>query len=221
MCLFLLEDAGVANSQDDEGKVVNKGKKDKIRDYSWLYYDITDQKEIDYLADFLYLTRDSKLNKQRLGLHQERQKKKIEETDELGKRELPININSSNRKIMDVANSLQERLMKFGRLDVGKNLVAKKASSNINAYIQDDFIEDPEEVMITEDMETFETQYEDFFVVVGDMRKFETSKNYLDRIDLINTRNRANKNRELQRIKKNNRKRQENNEIKMLQNTNI
>lgn len=221
MCLLLLEDAGVANSQDDEGKVVNKVKKDKIRDYSWLYYDITDQKEIDYLADFLYLTRDSKLNKQRLGLHQERQKKKIEETDELGKRELPININSSNRKIMDVANSLQERLMKFGRLDVGKNLVAKKASSNINAYIQDDFIEDPEEVMITEDMETFETQYEDFFVVIGDMRKFETSKNYLDRIDLINTRNRANKNRELQRIKKNNRKRQENNEIKMLQNTNI
>ena len=87
--------------------------------------------------------------------------------------------------------------MKFGRLDVGKNLVAKKASSNINAYIQDDFIEDPEEVMTTEDMEMFETQYEDFFMVAGDMKKFETSKNYQDRIDLINTRNRANKNREL------------------------
>lgn len=139
----------------------------------------------------------------------------------MGKRELPINLNSSNRKIMDVANSLQERLMKFGRLDVGKNLVAKKASSNINAYIQDDFIEDPEEVMATEDMEMFETQYDDFFVVVGDMKKFETSKSYQDRIDLISSRNRANKNRELQRIKKNNRKRQENNEIKMLQNTNI
>lgn len=176
---------------------------------------------MDYLADFLYLTKDYKLNKQKLGLHQEKLKKKIEEADEPGKRELPININSSNRKIMDVANSLQERLMKFGRLDVGKNLVAKKASSNVNAYIQDDFIEDPEEVMVTEDMEMFETQYEDFFVVVGDMRRFEASKNYQDRIDLISSRNRANKNREQQRIKKNNRKRQENNEIKMLQNTNI
>jgi hypothetical protein len=54
---------------------------------------------------------------------------------------------------MDVANNLHERLMKFGRLDVGKNLVTKKVNSNINAYLQDDFIEDPEETMITEDME--------------------------------------------------------------------
>lgn len=198
-----------------------KPKREKVKDYKWLYYDIVEHKEVDYLGDFLYLTSGKKLNKFRLGLHQEKKKKKNADAEGLGKRDLPININSSSKKVMDVANNILERLMKYGRLDDGKNLITKKTNSNINAYQKDDFIEDPEETMIADNMEQFEAQYEDFFVVKGDMSKFERSSRYLDRIQEINSRNRVNKNRETQRIKRNNRRRQENNELKMLQNTDI
>jgi hypothetical protein len=163
---ILIEGPGMNSAQHSTSKLK---KKEKVKDYKWLYYDISEEKEIDYIGDFLYLTRGKKLNKIRLGLHDEA-KKKINPSEETGNVDLNMNINSSSKKVMDVANNLMERLIKFGRLDAPRNIVTRHHNSQLNAYIYDDFIEDPDEAVKVEELVQFDAKYEDFFVVDGDLR---------------------------------------------------
>lgn len=120
-----------------------------------------------------------------MGLAQKDEKKKKADSGEHtnAKGGLNMNINSSSKKVMDVANSLMERLIRFGRLDAPRNIVTKNPNSQLNAYIYDDFIEDPDEAVKVEELVQFDAKYEDFFVVDGDLKKFQSSSHFLDHVE--------------------------------------
>ena len=200
----------------------------KVKDYMWLYYDENEDKEIDYLEDFLYLNKGLKISKNRLGLWQEKLKNKKNSSGKedfvdpiLGKRALPQALNSSSKKVMDVANNIMERLIKFGRLSSDHNTIKRKQHNHRDFYEQDEFIDDPEDLTFTNNMEQFESKFGDFFVVSGGIDKFKKSERYLRRLEEMSQHNRNNKTKELAQMKKQMRKRRDKNDLKMIANSDI
>ena len=65
---------------------------------------------------------------------------------------------------MDVVNSIQERIVKYGRLSEDLQTIKRKQHNNDDFYEQDDFIDDPEEdATLLQSMARITSKYTDYF----------------------------------------------------------
>jgi hypothetical protein len=180
----------------------------KITEFTWLFYP-PGTKTINYLKDFMFIHRKDKVHKKKLGLEVEKNEEpRPSSNDVLGKREpgfssreMP-NSNSGTKKLMDVADDLQERLVKFGRLCEDDNVIKRKQHNNFDYYEQDDFIDDPDDPNVQQSMERLESKFEDYFLVRGNVEGFKKSKRYNDRVGEVKNRNRINKAEKQEELKK-------------------
>jgi hypothetical protein len=195
--------------ETESKKMAEKGdERKKITEFTWLFYP-PGSKAINYLKDFMLIHRKDRIYKKKLGLEVEKNEEvKPASNDPLGKRdpgfssrEMP-NSNSGTKKLMDVADDLQERLVKFGRLCEDDNVIKRKQHNNFDYYEQDDFIDDPEDPNVQQSMERLESKYEDYFVVRGNVEGFKKSKRFNDRVGEVKNRNRINKAEKQEELKK-------------------
>jgi len=200
-------------------------KKHKISDYSWMHYDIEKDPEINYLEDFLDLCGDQKISKIKLGLATTAEKKRSGKQDEANgenEQKMPPMMSSSNRKLIDVANNLKERLLKFGGLYDDSDPIKKRNNKTGDFYDDDDpFIDDGDDRAPERVAEQIESFYNDYFIFEGDEKSFKKSKYFAERVSALAARKRRIKLKEQQKQKKELEKRNRENELRMLQNSNI
>lgn len=214
--------------KNKSGSKKKKSKRERVSSYCWIYYDLDEDKEIDYMRDFYDQCEGKKMNKKKLGLDTEYTKKKTEEenpknlkVDDKNQKKPLQAMNSSSKKVLDVTNNLLERLMKYGRLDDVDASIKRRQHSNDNFYVDDEFINDPQEKGVNMIMEQIESEYSDYFMIEGDENLFEKSREYQERMNEINYRNKMNKKNVQEKHRQQLKKRNEQNELKMLLNTNL
>jgi hypothetical protein len=178
------------NERADEVKVSLKADDNKINEredesqrkvgtYSWKKYCPTEKREINYIGDFLKENEGAKILRKKLGLvdSNEGEKNGAKKADAL-------TFNSSNVRLMDVAENIMNRLVNTGGLDEEKNIIKRKRHNNDNFYEQDEFIDDqPDHCRIQQ----YVTKYEDFFAFEGSKEDFMNSPRYHSRINEINS----------------------------------
>ncbi|KAM3146796.1 hypothetical protein pb186bvf_000950 [Paramecium bursaria] len=95
---------------------------------------------------------------------------------------------------MSIADELQQRCHKYGKLD-DQTMIARKTGAiqkdinyekHQNIYDQKDpFIDDDDDKDEIQAMGLLDSQYDDYKVIKGDIQTFKTSQLYKDRVKLI------------------------------------
>ena len=103
------------------------------------------------------------------------------------------NTGIGTKKIMDVANSIEERLVKYGRLSEDGSVIKRKMHNNFDYYEQDDFINDPDDPQLPNSMEIVSSKFDDYFMLRGGIEALKKHAKYGERQGLMKRRNRENK----------------------------
>lgn len=183
----------------------HKPRKRQIRDFDWIGYKVSAQ-EINYLKDFAQRHKADRLVRRELGLDEleKESASKAASTEHLGKRKsTSASANKENpgfpntgigtKKIMDVANSIEERLVKYGRLSEDGSVIKRKMHNNFDYYEQDDFINDPDDPQLPNSMEIVSSKFDDYFMLRGGIEALKKHAKYGERQGLMKRRNRENK----------------------------
>ena len=140
------------------------GTSDHIKDlkvnYCWLQYDI-EQKEIDYLKDFISTNKDSVSIDMLLRSENQKTIKKPESV-----------IGGTDNRLVELADQISQRMINFGCLDDEKNVIKRKKHNNEKYYEEDDFINDHNSGF---QIQKLVEKYSDFFVFNGSKEDFEHS----------------------------------------------
>ena len=231
-CILAVE-KGNDNVKISVGKLGN-GKKQKkkrtaIGDYEWIEYEVgqAENREINYIRDYLKKHKGSMYNKTTLGLeddmdntifvHTNSDGNKLSDADSkqpadgdgsIGKRK-PASSNGGGhavmgtKKLMDVATSLEERLVKYGRLNEDGNVIKRKVHNNFDFYEQDDFIDDPnDDQQVQASMEIVYGRFDDYVMIKGGIEAMKKHKKYMERQGETRVRNRENKVKKNEEMKK-------------------
>ena len=106
------------------------------------------------------------------------------------------------RKILDVASSIEERLLKYGRLGEDDSIIKRKAHNNFDYYAQDEFIDDPDDPLVNQAMEMPSSRFDDFFCLRGNIDTLKKHKKLSERIGEVRLRNRETKAKKTEEVRK-------------------
>jgi len=162
-----------------EDEVTEGQTKHKVTNYYWKRYNPLETKEINYISDFLKENEGANILRKKLGLNDINEGEKV-----AVKKPTAFTFNSSNVRLMDVADNIMNRLVNLGGLDEEKNIIKRKRHNNENYYEQDDFIDDQVEGCR---IQQFISKYEDFFSFEGSKEEFMMSPRYHSRMNEINS----------------------------------
>jgi hypothetical protein len=165
---------GGKEEEDDDGQAQRK-----VGSFYWKRYNPLETKEINYIADFLKENEGTNILRKKLGLSSGVEGEKVGV-----KKPASFTFNSSNARIMDVADNIMNRLVNLGGLDEDKNIIKRKRHNNENYYEQDEFIDDQVEGCR---IQQFMSKYEDFFAFEGSKEEFMMSARYQSRMSEINS----------------------------------
>jgi len=194
----------------------------RVKEYEWIHYP-KGTSEVNYLKDFLALHKTHKLCRKSLDLDEAPKESKPgkearqsllaeragikENGDSLGKRNPPSFLHTPNngagtKKLMDVASSIEERLVKYGRLSEDTSVIKRKVHNNNDFYEQDDFIDDPDDPNLPASMDIPSSIFIDYFSLIGNPDSLQKHKKYLDRLGEVKSRNRETKTKRNEESKK-------------------
>lgn len=188
----------------DANEAKNGTNKPPITEYEWVYFKMG--KEAFYMKEFLCLHTSERLDKAVLGIDDDAPEKRKSSPDSkeeeapqvgtqfLGKRTIPdLDSGFGGRGFAKVINAIEERIHKFGKLGEDEECIKRKQHNNDEFYEQDEFIDDPIDLMAPQTMEIPISRYEDFFLVKGNIEAFKKHKKFNERIAEVKLRNRESK----------------------------